>query len=309
MFFGADRVGEELQGLGFGEEGDGDVFAVERVEDAHVASGDEHPAARAEHIEGLGVPGAPDVIEHEQHRLGLEEVPQDALGLRQRGERGVAAEVLGKVALAGEQGVFVQVLAAGNPDDAVGIGLAHFSVAGEGGGEHRFADAAHSLHANLGIGARNDLRLLEIHQQRVAHVGHQAGPGEEMGRQVGYAVQRAQLRVGLLEVGDKLGESGRIFRVVAEILAVQQAQLAGHADVVVAPPEDRGYYHMVVFQRRLPFLAHVRGLRRLRPAHIDHPFHFGADGVLDLLVERQPARHQRLAVEPDLEPGILQVGA
>ena len=81
-----DGIGQQLQGFRFGEERDGNQFAVEGVENALVAGGDEHPAARAEHVEGLGIGRPPDVVEHEQDGLGGEQLAEHALSLRQRGE-------------------------------------------------------------------------------------------------------------------------------------------------------------------------------------------------------------------------------
>ena len=84
-----------VAGPRFGEERDGHQLAVERVEDALVAGGDQQPAARAEHVEGLGIGRPPDVVEHQQDRLGGEQVAEHALALRQGGEGVVAAEVAG----------------------------------------------------------------------------------------------------------------------------------------------------------------------------------------------------------------------
>ena len=136
---------------------------------------------------------------------------------------------------------------------------------------------------------------------------HQLGTSEEVGRQAGHGEQRAERGVGLAQVGDELGEGARVVRVVAEVLAVEQAQLAGDVGVV-AEAEDGGDDHVVALQGEPPFLADVGGQRGLRAADIDHAVHLGADGVLDLLVEAQPPRHQGFAVEPDGEAGLGEVG-
>ena len=130
-----------------------------------------------------------------------------------------------------------------------------------------------------------------------------SGRPRKLGGRLGTANSAPSLGLGWRRLAISLAERGGVIRVVAEILAVQQAQFAGDM-LVIAEPEDRGDDDVVAFQGELPFLAHVGGHRRLRPADIDHPVHLRADGVLDLLVEGEPARHQRFAVEPDREAGL-----
>jgi hypothetical protein len=132
------------------------------------------------------------------------------------------------------------------------------------------------------------LRLLEVHQQRVAHPAHQLGASEKIGREIGHGEERAELGVRLAQAGDQLGERGGVVRVVPKIFAVQQAQFAGHM-LVITESKDRGDDDVITFQGELPFLPHVGGKRGLRPADINHQVHLGADGVLDLLMEVQPA--------------------
>ncbi len=192
-----DGIGQQLPGLRVGEERDRDQLAVQRVEDALVAGGDEQPAARAEQVEGASIGRPPDVIEHQQQGLGGEQVAQYSLTLCQRGEGGVATQVVGEVALARQQVVVREALPATDPGDAVRIGLTDLPVAGQRRGEHGLADAAHALHANPGVRAGDDLGLLQVDQQGIAHPVHQLGTAEEVGRQAGYGEQGAERGVGL----------------------------------------------------------------------------------------------------------------
>ena len=284
MFLGGDGIGEQLLCFRFGEERDGHEFAVDGVENALVARGDEHPAARAEHVEGLRVRRLPNVVEDEQHGFGSEQFAEPALALRQRIKPGVAAEMPDEVALALEQIVAREILSARNPDDAVRIGLAHLVVARERGSQHGFADAAHALHPHARIGAGDDLWLLKIHEQRVAHSAKKFWPSQKIWRQTRHAEKSAELGVRMTQTGDELGERGGVVGVVPEILAVQQAQFAGDV-LFFANTEYRRDDHMVTFQSELPFFSNIRRHRRLRPADVNHAVHLGANGVLDLLMK------------------------
>lgn len=75
--------------------------------------------------------------------------------------------------------------------------------------------------------------------------------------------------------------------------------------VAAAEPEDRDNDHVVALQRELPFLAHIGGQRGLWSANIENPIHLGANGILDLLMKSEPTRHERFAIEPDGEAGLL----
>ncbi len=141
------------------------MHAAQRREQAGVARRDHRSAARAEDVEPIDVLAAPNVVQDEEDALVLEDVAQlDAafvLGL----EGTVAAEVLVDAALqVGDR----RQRAEADPDDAVGKRFADFAIAREGRRQHRFADAAHAMHADTCRRSGDDDGPIEVHQHGIA---------------------------------------------------------------------------------------------------------------------------------------------
>ena len=118
------------------------------------------------------MPRVPHIVQHHQYGLVLYQGAQQGLALDFVAERLLPpGEGHGQVFLACGQ---VGLPANGQPHDAVGEGGAQGGVSGQGRGQHRLADAAHTPHSHDAYDA------VAPTQDHLPHLGHILLAGDEM---------------------------------------------------------------------------------------------------------------------------------
>ena len=263
---------------------------AEGGDDLRPAGGEEQAARRRQVAEGGGVPGLPHVVEEEQallagQRLRQAVAPPVHLGAaRPGGAQGLDGALL-QVEDAGRAGVLTD----GEPEDAVAEAPAHRLVAGEGGGQDRLPQAAHTVQADVrgrGAGHRDGASLAG--QEQAAHAAQVVLARKVMRRVRGNAVESGE-RESLARAG--WGEAQTRARRDAPDAAAEAVESIG---VIEAVPEVHP----------APALQEPREGLLLRPdcagkQHRDHAGHAAPhvafQGDVQLLV--LPGAEPRLAEE------------
>jgi hypothetical protein len=185
-----------------------------------------------------------------------------------------------------------------DPDDAIWEGFAHLAVADQGIGQHRLADAAHSMDTHPRGGPGDDDGPVQVGTQGIAQTSQPVAAGQVVGRQRRHGDQFTQRRHRLAQLSTEVVQMQPVLGVIPEVFAVEQFQLIGDQGII-ALPQDRGD-GLVLVECELPFLPHVIGQGGPWPDNQNQPLVRG-HRVLNLLVKGQPARWHRDAVKPNLE--------
>ena len=197
---------EERPSVGVNElvERDDRGAAVELV---RVAGGDEDlaEAGHAPTDELVMVLARPDIVQHDEARLALEQLPQLVAALAGVAQSTSASRIVSQVVAqpALEQDN-VGLFAHRQPEDAVGEAVSHARVLTDELAQHRLADAAHAVHTENTGGDEDALvRLRPRHAQVLEHRGDGVGPRKVSGREQRNTKRR---RWGMLAV---VGGPGR----------------------------------------------------------------------------------------------------